>query len=103
MKYNPHKSFQIAAGLFNGSVAIINTETSTIDGLYKTGSFHRVLCLDWSPFFEQIIATGSFDNIVRIHDIKKNTVIELKEHKDRVRSLVWNHEIPWMLISAADD
>lgn len=27
----------------------------------------------------------------------------MKHHKDRVRSLIWNSEIPWMLISGADD
>lgn len=35
--------------------------------------------------------------------MKTADMTELKEHKDRVRSLVWNIEMPWLLISAADD
>lgn len=53
--------------------------------------------------FDNIVATGSFDNAVRVHDIKKNTITTLLEHKDRVRSLVFNPEMPWILVSAADD
>lgn len=50
-----------------------------------------------------MFATGSFDNVVRVFELKKNSCIELKHHKDRVRSIQWNSEMPWMLISAGDD
>lgn len=50
-----------------------------------------------------MLAVGSFDKIVRVHDIKKNTIVSLNQHKDRVRSVEWNYEMPWMLVSAADD
>jgi len=88
--------------MFNGNIHIVNVDTSSIEGTFR-GSDSRVLALTWHPIFESVFATGSFDNNVRVHDIKKNSILIFKEHKDRVRSLVWNCELPWMLITAADD
>ncbi len=62
-----------------------------------------MLTLAWHPLVESMLAVGSFDKVVRVHDIKKNTTVCLNMHKDRVRSVVWNYEMPWILISAADD
>ena len=59
--------------------------------------------MNWHPILDHLLVTGSFDNIVRVHDIKKGTVVALKHHTDRVRSVCWNHELPWMLVSAGDD
>ena len=36
-------------------------------------------------------------------DIKSDGVKALQFHTDRVRSLQWNHEFPWMLTTGADD
>lgn len=102
MQFNPHKSYQLAVGLFNGQILIVNADTGVIEGTFK-GSSSRVLCLQWHPIFDSMFATGSFDFSVRVHDIKANTVTVLNQHKDRVRSLVWNHELPWMLVTAGDD
>jgi len=38
-----------------------------------------------------------------VYDIKANTCREFLHHKDRVRSVIWNSELPWMLISGSDD
>jgi len=40
---------------------------------------------------------------VRVHDTKFTGHKELEFHTDRVRSLLWSSEIPWMLTSGADD
>jgi WD40 repeat protein len=61
------------------------------------------LSLAWHPVIESKLAVGSFDKVVRVHDTKTNKVVALNMHKDRVRSVVWNYEMPWILISAADD
>jgi WD40 repeat protein len=83
-------------------ILLVNSESGVIENTLTTSTL-RVLSLEWSPHFEYVLATGSFDNIVRVFDLKKKTTLLLKEHKDRVRSLTWNYELPWMLISAADD
>lgn len=64
---------------------------------------HRVLCIKWHPQFEHILAAGSFDNIVRVHDVRENSVKDLKFHTDRVRSVQWSTEVPWLLVSGGDD
>lgn len=102
LQFNPHRAYQLAVGLFNGQILIVNVDTGVIEGTYKAAS-SRILSLQWHPTIETMFATGSFDYVVRVHDIKKNNVVELREHKDRVRSLAWNHELPWMLCSASDD
>ena len=63
----------------------------------------RVCIISWHPQFDYILAAGSFDNIVYIHDIKFEGSKELVFHTDRVRSVQWNSEIPWLLTSGGDD
>jgi len=59
--------------------------------------------MQWHPQFEHILAVGSFDNIVRVHDVKENSVKELAKHTDRARSVQWSTEVPWLLVSGGDD
>lgn len=40
---------------------------------------------------------------MRVHDTKFTGFKELVFHTDRVRSLMWSTEIPWLLTSGADD
>ena len=78
------------------------------------GCSDKVLCLKWHPFFDYILASGSADNSVKVWDIKNVSIFyssylqenghkNLEYHKSRVRSVSWNYEIPWLLISAGDD
>ena len=92
----------MAVGCFNGQLYIVNTDTQTVETKFQSGGA-RIISICWHPLFDNLIATGSFDHKIRVHDIKKNTVVELCEHKERVRSILWNSELPWMLISGADD
>lgn len=60
----------------------------------------------WHPINEDVLASCSFDHKVRLYDLSLNTSAPnkvLSFHKERVRSLSWNSEIPWMLITASDD
>jgi WD40 repeat protein len=41
--------------------------------------------------------------MVRVHDLDKTDSQVLEFHTSRVRGLQWNHELPWLLISGADD
>ena len=73
-------------------------------------SNERILCAEWNPQIENLIAVGSFDHNVYLVSLEEGKsseatceVTPLKYHSDRVRSLSWNHELPWILISAADD
>lgn len=63
----------------------------------------RILSIQWHPQFEHILAAGSFDNTVRVHDVRENSVKEMEFHTDRVRSLNWSSEVPWLLVSGGDD
>lgn len=66
----------------------------------------RLLSIKWHPIFENVIASSSFDHIVRLYDLRDSESGPkklLKFHTERVRSLSWNTELPWMLISAADN
>lgn len=63
----------------------------------------RILCVKWHPIFDYIFAAGSFSNEVQVWDTQNQGAKSLKFHTDRVRSLSWNYELPWMLITAADD
>ena len=61
--------------------------------------------MQWHPHIEGLFAVGSFDGSVYHckfsgQEIEKH---ELVYHTDRVRSLSWNSEIPWLLITASDD
>lgn len=63
----------------------------------------RILCIQWHPQFDHILAAGSFDKILRVHDVKENSVKDLVYHTDRVRSVQWSTEVPWLLVSGGDD
>ena len=100
--WNPLAQNLMALGLFDGRILIYDAERDeTIQTLQ--GTDQRILCLEWHPQFDYILAAGSFDNIVRVHDTKFTGHKELEFHNDRVRSLLWSSEIPWMLTSGADD
>ena len=49
------------------------------------------------------MAAACFDNNVYVFDIKYDGSKVFEFHTDRVRSLIWNTELPWHLTSAADD
>jgi WD40 repeat protein len=49
------------------------------------------------------VGSGSADSVVRVWDIKNNGHKSLQYHKQSVRSLAWNYEIPWLLISGCDN
>lgn len=59
----------LGIGLFNGSLVIYDLDKVEIAQVIKVSN-SRILCVEWHPQFEYIIATGSFDHIVRIHDTK---------------------------------
>ena len=103
VSFNPMNSNLIAVGLFNGRVQIINISTQKVEQKVNLSGGQRVLSFAWHPLFESVFATGSFDNVARVHDLSKDTTVELNKHKNRVRTVVWNHELPWLLISACDD
>mmetsp|Transcript_44909 Transcript_44909/g.43482 ORF Transcript_44909/g.43482 Transcript_44909/m.43482 type:complete len:285 (-) Transcript_44909:1660-2514(-) len=93
-----------AVGLFSGIIVIIEGSKGQI--MQKLGAdcnLDRVMCLQWHPHFDYILASGSCDNTVRIWDIKNNGHKSLSFHEERVRSVSWNFEIPWLLVSGADD
>ena len=102
MHFNPLKPNLLAVGCFNGSIILYDVDKSSITQVLK-GSESRVVCVQWHPQFEYILATGSFDAVVRVFDTKYNGQKTLAFHTDRVRSLQCNSEFPWMLTSGADD
>ena len=59
----------LGIGLFNGSLVIFDIEKDEVAQVIKVSN-SRILCVEWHPQFEYILATGSFDHIVRIHDTK---------------------------------
>ena len=102
VQFNPLRPNLVAIGCFNGSIVVYDVDKNAVHQVLK-GSDARVVCVQWHPQFEYILAAGSFDRMVRVHDIKYSGMKSLQFHTDRVRSLTWNHEFPWMLTSGADD
>ena len=41
--------------------------------------------------------------MIRVHDTEFDGFKELVYHQDRVRSVLWSTEIPWLLASGGDD
>lgn len=101
-QFNPHRPHLLALGLFNGKIMIYDTEKLEISQVLNCCEA-RIVCLQWHPQFEYIIAAGSFDTVVRVFDTKSEGIKALQFHTDRVRSLQWNHEFPWLLTTGADD
>lgn len=102
IKFNPHMPWQVACGMFKGTILLLNVETCKIEHQIQNG-VERVLCMSWHPLIADTLAVGDFGYNVNVHNIKKDSCVKLSQHKDRVRSVAWNHELPWMLISAGDD
>jgi WD repeat-containing protein 17 len=50
-----------------------------------------------------MFAFGSSDGKVRVHSLADNSTMVLAGHKNRVRALHWNTELPYLLISGSDD
>ena len=50
-----------------------------------------------------MLAAGSFDNHAHVFDLKEKSGRILSHHTDRVRSVHWNSEIPWLLVTGGDD
>ena len=100
--FNPLKPNLVAFGCFSGSIVLYDIDKSSITQVLK-GSESRVLCVQWHPQFEYILAAGSFDSVVRVFDVKYDGMKCLQFHTDRVRSLLWSTEFPWMLTTGADD
>ena len=62
------------------------------------GSESRVVCIQWHPQLEYILAAGSFDNIVRVHDTKFVSLIFLSDpitfqYTDNFLELDWLQRI----------
>ena len=38
-----------------------------------------------------------------MHDVKDNSVKDMNFHTDRIRSVQWSTEVPWLLVSGGDD
>ena len=69
VSWNPIKKELVAAGLVNGKIKIINSENSQIThNLFS--SEQKIFCLQWHPFFDYILASGSLDRTVKVWDIK---------------------------------
>lgn len=50
-----------------------------------------------------MIAFSSFDGKVRVYNFADRSTFEFEGHKGAVRALSWNSELPYLLISGADD
>ena len=92
----------LATGLFNGNIIIFDLDTAKVKHVLH-GSEFRIVCIQWHPQLEHIIAAASFDSTVHVYDLKQKTRNVLTLHTDRVRSVHWNSEIPWLLLSGGDD
>ena len=63
----------LALGLFNGNVMIYDTEKLEVSQVLEICGA-RIVCLQWHPQFEYILATGSFDTVVRVLDTKSEGI-----------------------------
>ena len=91
----------LAVGKFDGQITIVDLDLKQTVDFFDAGS-QRIAVVKWHPNMDKIMAAGSFDGTVRIISYVDQHKI-LEGHKDRVRSLEWNSEIPWLLVSGADD
>jgi WD40 repeat protein len=104
--WNPFIPMRFAVGIDDGNINIIDMSDSIdVDDVTKTlvGHTDRVFNIVWHPLNENIIASGSNDNTVRVWNVETCTCILLEGHTNFVRGLAWNHEIPWFLASGSWD
>nr|XP_060635588.1 WD repeat-containing protein 17 [Anolis sagrei ordinatus] len=93
----------IATGCEDKNVRVYYLATSS-DQPLKVFSGHtaKVFHVRWSPLREGILCSGSDDGTVRIWDYTQDACINvLSGHKAPVRGLLWNTEIPYLLISGS--
>lgn len=94
----------------DGRVIIADTRSapSSNNTSMTSGCGSELLCLDWNPFNPFVLATGSVDNSVYIHDIRKlnppqqqSPLHQLCGHKLAVRRLKWHSVMPNILATAS--
>jgi WD40 repeat protein len=102
LQFSPINKNLLAAGLFKGSIVIVDVTTNEATHVIKESS-SRIASIRWHPTFDYILASGTHDNIVRVHDIKNQGFKQIDFHSNRVPGLEWSYELPWLLITAADD
>ena len=92
-----HKNpLQIATGAQDGKVRVYNDGELISDFKAHEG---KIFNLAWNPCFDNIIATSSDDKNVGIWDIStKKPITILRGHTQNTRAVVWNTEIPWILV-----
>jgi WD40 repeat protein len=57
----------------------------------------------WNNFNKNILATGCYDNKVRIFDINQDTPINiLTSHTTNITNLTWSPILPDLLVSLSD-
>ena len=106
VSWNPLNQKLLATGLFNGNIVVFDMATAEVKHILRACSAEeefRVMHIQWHPFFDNMLAAAGSDNDVHIFDLKKLEGRRLSFHKNRVRSIHWNSEIPWMLVSGGDD
>ena len=64
-----------------------------------------IFSLDFNPFNEWLLCTGSADNSIRISDIRKlqSELIKLNYHQSKVNSVKWSPFNETVLASTGDD
>ena len=50
-----------------------------------------------------MLAAAGSDSVVHVFDLKSLAGRRLEHHTNRVRSIHWNDEIPWLLVTGGDD
>jgi len=69
LQFSPINKNLVAAGLFKGGIVIVDATTNEATNVIKE-SDSRIASIKWHPTFDYILASGTHDNIVRVHDIK---------------------------------
>lgn len=68
-----------------------------------TGHKGKVANLNWSPHFEDVLASTGDDGTIRVWNVQSKMCKVLVGHDDNTRAVAWNHEIPWILVSGSWD
>ena len=101
--FSPHDGpVLMATGCHDNLVRVFDLEKSA--PVYTlSGHENEVYNVAWSPFHPHLIASGSNDKTVRVHNIAKGTTVVLVGHTNNVRALSWSRLSPNVLVSGGWD
>jgi len=107
--YNHYNEHLLATGGEDKIVALCDLRKADAALARLTGHADEVTCVEWSPFHEDVLVSGSLDRRAHVWDLSrpvedgKALAFVHAGHRGAVLDVSWNQHDPWTVASVSQD